>query len=60
MPSLKGGARGDQLVKIKVEIPQKLSSEQKERLNQFLASLKPENQPKVRQFQKKAERFMQS
>ena len=60
MPALKGGVRGDQLVKIKVEIPQKLSPEQKERLNQFLASLKPENQPEVQQFQKKAERFMQS
>lgn len=60
MPALKGGSRGDQLVKIKIVMPQKLSPEQKEYFNKFLQSLKEENYPEIQQFRKNAERFMQS
>ena len=45
VPSLKGGARGDQLVKIKVETPVKLSAGQKELLLKLQQSLTEENMP---------------
>lgn len=45
VPALKGGIRGDQLVKIKVETPAKLSSGQKELLQELQKSLTEGNMP---------------
>ena len=45
IPALKGGDRGDQLVKIKVETPANLSGRQKELLEELQRSLTAENMP---------------
>ena len=58
MPALKGGKRGDQLVKIQVEIPVKLDSRQKAALEAL--DLKENNQPLQENFRKKAARFMEN
>ncbi len=57
MPSLKGGARGDELVKVQVEIPVNLTDTQRSALEN--AGLTEKNQPKTEAFRKKAERFLQ-
>ena len=46
VPALKGGVRGDQLVKIEVETPVGLSASQKEQLTAFQNSLTDANQPR--------------
>ena len=56
MPALKGGKRGDQLVKIQVEVPVKLDSRQKAALEAL--DLNSTNQPLQEAFCKKAARFM--
>lgn len=56
MPALKGGKRGDQLVKIQVEVPVKLDSRQKAALEAL--ELTGTNQPLQENFRKKAARFM--
>ncbi len=58
MPSLKGGARGDQLVRIFVETPVNLSAEQQELLTKLASTVTPGNLPKQAEFKKKAERFL--
>jgi len=60
MPALKGGQRGDQLVKIMVEIPSSLSGKQEELLDAFVKSLTEKNEPVQQEFQRKASRFMHS
>ena len=45
IPALKGGERGDQLVKIMVETPSGLTARQKELLTAFQDSLTAGNQP---------------
>lgn len=59
VPSLRGGGRGDQHVRIFVEVPERLSDEQKELLEKFSATLKnsPDNHPMIKSFLKKAKRF---
>ncbi len=57
MPSLKGGSRGDELVKIQVEIPTNLTDAQRAALKS--AELTEQNQPKTEAFRKQAVRFMQ-
>ncbi len=57
IPSLKGGSRGDELVKIQVEIPVNLTDAQRSALEN--AGLTEKNQPKTEAFRKRAERFMQ-
>lgn len=46
IPALKGGGRGDQLVRIVVETPKGLSAHQKSRLTAFEQSLTDANRPK--------------
>ncbi len=43
IPNLNGRGRGDQLVKVNVEVPKKLSEKQKDLLRQFEAELNPNN-----------------
>jgi molecular chaperone DnaJ len=59
VPDLRGYGRGDQHVKIVIEVPESLSSEQKELLSNFSETLKNEKNghPKIDAFLKKAKRF---
>ena len=50
VPALKGGERGDQLVKIVVETPVGLSARQKELLDAFQASLGDANTPRKKAY----------
>lgn len=58
MPALKGGARGDQIVKVHVEIPVNFNDSQKELISRAAASLTDSNQPKRTSFLEKARRFL--
>ncbi len=57
MPRLRGGACGEQLVRVLVEVPTSLSSEQKKRLEEFAAACGDEEQPTSKKFFGKAKRF---
>ena len=59
IPSLHGGRRGDQHIKIFVEVPAKLSKFQREKLEEF-AKLEREknNHPMISSFMEKAKRFL--
>lgn len=60
MPSLRGGGRGDQHIKIFVEVPTHLNKEQKEILKQFSESFdNSKHHPMRESFLKKATRFFQ-
>lgn len=50
IPSLGGQGRGDQLVRILIEVPKKLNRKQRELLKQFADSCGIENHPKRNQF----------
>jgi molecular chaperone DnaJ len=56
IPSLRGGKRGDQHIKVFVEIPQKLSKHQKEKLSEFAEASK-DNHPMMASFMDKAKSF---
>lgn len=58
LPALKGNGRGDLMVEVQVETPADLSSSQKKALEAFTASLKEGNQPEVRDFAKRAAKYM--
>ena len=58
MPALKGGARGDELVRIVVETPVGLSDAQKSGLETFMKSMTDANQPKQAEFKRRAARFL--
>ncbi len=58
MPALKGGARGDEIVKILVEIPSDLTAQQEEALKAFCTTLTEANQPKQNEFKLRAARFL--
>ena len=57
-PSLRGGARGNLHLRLIVESPVQLTSEQQKLLDAFNASLKERNNPRQSNFKKSAERFM--
>ncbi|MBN1115465.1 MAG: molecular chaperone DnaJ, partial [Oligoflexia bacterium] len=54
---LAGVVRGDELVRVVVEVPSKLSSEQKELLKKFDAATSLSSTPKNRDFREKLKRF---
>lgn len=58
MPSLKGSGRGDLMVEAQVETPVDLSSAQLKALDAFAETLKEGNQPEVRDFRKRAAKYM--
>lgn len=58
IPALKGNGRGDLMVEVQVETPTDLSSSQKKALEAFTDSLKAGNQPEVRDFAKRAAKYM--
>jgi molecular chaperone DnaJ len=57
MPSLRGGHQGDQLVRVHVEVPQSLTSEQRRLLEEFARVSGDANEPTSRSFFEKAKKF---
>ena len=57
MKSLRGGFKGDQLVRIEVEVPKKLDSKQREALEAFAMACGDAENPVSEGFFKKAKRF---
>ena len=57
MPSLRGGHQGDQLVRVHVEVPQTLSSEQRRLLEEFGRISGDAAEPTSRSFFEKAKKF---
>jgi len=53
IPHLYGAGRGDELVKVKVEIPSHLTKEQRELFQRFLNSLNQRNYPETQSFKTK-------
>ena len=45
MPSLRGNAKGDQYVRIEIDVPKNLSADQKERLAAFAESCGDKEKP---------------
>lgn len=57
MPSLRGGEHGDQLVRVQIEVPKKLSREQRERLEEYAIACGDADSPVSESFFEKAKRF---
>jgi molecular chaperone DnaJ len=57
MPSLRGAAQGDQLVRVHVEVPQSLTAEQRRILEEFAKVSGDANEPTSRSFFEKARKF---
>lgn len=57
MPSLRGGAAGDQLLRVHVEVPQSLSSEQRKILEEFARVSGDADEPMAKSFFDKAKKF---
>ncbi len=57
MPSLRGGRQGDQLVRVQVEVPSALSSEQRKLLEEFARISGDANEPTSKSFFEKAKKF---
>ncbi len=58
VPALRGGGRGDLHIRVQVEVPTRLSAEQRDLLGKFEKSLTAANYPKRRQFEEKASNFL--
>lgn len=57
MPHLRGGGRGDQLVRVVIEVPKKLTKDQREKLEAFSEACNDEANPVSEGFFEKAKRF---
>ncbi len=57
VPSLRGGTQGDQLVRVQVEVPTTLTSEQRHLLEEFARVSGDANEPTSRSFFEKAKKF---
>ena len=57
MPSLRGGHQGDQLVRVHVEVPQSLTSEQRKLLEEFARISGDAAEPTSKSFFEKAKKF---
>lgn len=57
MPSLRGGFYGDQMVRVKVEVPKALTSEQREKLEEYALACGDADEPMAKSFFDKAKRF---
>lgn len=57
MPSLRGGHQGDQLVRVHVEVPTSLTSEQRKILEEFARVSGDANEPTSKTFFEKAKKF---
>ena len=59
VPHLRGGGKGDLLVKVQVEVPTKLNSDQKEKLEAFADACGDPGNPMSDSFVEKAKKFFQ-
>jgi molecular chaperone DnaJ len=57
LPQLRGGARGDQLIRVHVEVPTSLNSDQKKKLEDFAQACGDADEPVSRSFFEKAKKF---
>jgi molecular chaperone DnaJ len=57
MPSLRGGHQGDQLIRVQVEVPQSLTSEQRKILEEFARISGDAAEPTSKSFFEKAKKF---
>jgi molecular chaperone DnaJ len=57
MPSLRGGAHGDQLVRVHVEVPTSLTSEQRKKLEEYATLSGDADEPMAKSFFEKAKKF---
>ncbi len=57
MPHLLGGAHGDQLIRVHVEVPTSLNSEQRKKLEDFAQACGDADEPVSRSFFEKAKKF---
>ncbi|MGA3006363.1 MAG: molecular chaperone DnaJ [Opitutaceae bacterium] len=57
MPHLRGGSQGDQLVRVEVEVPTSLTSEQRKALETFARLSGDADEPVARSFFEKAKKF---
>ncbi len=57
MPQLRGGLRGDQLIRVHVEVPTSLNSEQKRKLEEFAQACGDADEPVSKSFFEKAKKF---
>ncbi len=57
IPNLRGGQHGDQLVRVHVEVPQSLSSEQRKILEEFARVSGDASEPTSKSFFEKAKKF---
>ncbi len=57
VPSLRGGVQGDQLVRVQVEVPQSLTSDQRRILEEFARVSGDATEPTSRSFFEKAKKF---
>lgn len=59
MPSLRSGGHGDQYVHVEIEVPKKLSAEQRHKLDEFGKACGDADQPVSESFFEKAKRFFE-
>ena len=59
LPHLRGGKVGDQLVRVEIEVPKKLSAVEREKLEAFAEASGDLKQPTTEGFLKKAKRFFE-
>jgi molecular chaperone DnaJ len=59
MPSLRGGEAGDQYVRVEIEVPKKLTPEQKHKLEEFGRACGDAEQPVSESFFEKAKKFFE-
>ena len=57
MPNLRGGYSGDQLIRVHVEVPTTLNSEQRKKLEEFAVACGDADEPVAKSFIDKAKRF---
>jgi molecular chaperone DnaJ len=59
MPNLRGGNPGDQMVRVEIEVPTFLTSEQKRKLEEFALACGDADHPVSQSFFEKAKRFFE-
>ncbi|MBK9992238.1 MAG: molecular chaperone DnaJ [Verrucomicrobia bacterium] len=57
MPNLRGGAHGDQLIRVHVEVPTGLNAEQRKKLEEYALLCGDANEPMAKSFFEKAKKF---
>jgi molecular chaperone DnaJ len=57
MPQLRGGAHGDQLIRVHVEVPTSLTAEQRKALEDFAQTSGDADEPVAKSFFEKARKY---